>query len=96
MNFFFWRQINIIVLNCIVAFRWFRRDDNAIPPVFLLQPISSLLPDYASAHKESRAQAASQWWNELDVMQEAIGQAAVTCFTPEHVHALIQSGLLLK
>jgi len=26
---------------------WFKRNTNVIPPVFTLQPISSVLPDYA-------------------------------------------------
>jgi len=36
------RQASLALLDT-----WFKRNTNVIPPVYTLQPISSVLPDYA-------------------------------------------------
>ena len=30
--------------------QWYLRDDNAIPPVYVLQPISTAIPEYDEDH----------------------------------------------
>ena len=83
---------------CVCGFfspRWFKQDDNAVPPTFILQPISSLLPDYSSNEKSVRSVAVSQWWEESEMMQESVSQAAKVCFDKNMAHTLVQSGLIL-
>ncbi|XP_076472592.1 NACHT domain- and WD repeat-containing protein 1-like [Babylonia areolata] len=71
--------------------KWFKKDDNAVPPTYVLQPISSHLPDFLSNEKSLRSEAANQWWEESAAMQTAIGQAAFTCLGKERAHTMMQS-----
>ncbi|XP_070204069.1 uncharacterized protein [Littorina saxatilis] len=71
--------------------KWFKKDNNAVPATYILQPISSQLPDYLSNQEEPRSKAANQWWEENELMQTAIGQAAVTYLGKERAHAILQS-----
>lgn len=34
--------------------QWFRKDNNAVPPVYVLQPITTLLPHYNDLQPERR------------------------------------------
>ncbi|XP_067945451.1 uncharacterized protein [Watersipora subatra] len=48
--------------------QWYKRDDNSIPPVHVLQPISSLLPDYNSSDADKKAAASSEWQRLNDLL----------------------------
>ncbi|XP_078077476.1 NACHT domain- and WD repeat-containing protein 1 [Mustelus asterias] len=61
---------------------WFWKDDNAIPPVYILQPITTQLPDYSDRCPEKQAahEEAVQSWSELqqqiaDLLRTAATQA---------------------
>ncbi|KAK7479964.1 hypothetical protein BaRGS_00028791, partial [Batillaria attramentaria] len=71
--------------------KWFRLDGNAVPPTYILQPISSQYPDFLSNEEAARKQAANQWWRDNEIMHEALSQAAVACLSKERAHALKES-----
>ena len=57
--------------------RWFRRDDNSVPALFLLQPITSILPHYRDRENpELRKKASGDWWAAFERMQVVLRQAA--------------------
>lgn len=56
---------------------WFYRDDNSIPPVYVLQPITVHLPyfnDNSDANR--RRDARKAWWEQFETMQVLLRQAA--------------------
>ena len=72
--------------------RWFKKDDNAVPSTYILQPISSQLPDVLSTEEAPRTKAENQWLEESEAMHVSIGEAAVTCLSKERAHTIMQSG----
>ena len=46
-----------------------------------------------SNEEAPRSKAAGQWWEESEVLQDSIGEAAVTCLSKERAHAIMQSGM---
>lgn len=54
------------------SLRWYKRDDNSLPPVFVLQTISKLLPDFLSRDQEKKKAAKSTWWNESEALQKTL------------------------
>uniref|UniRef100_K1Q937 Uncharacterized protein n=1 Tax=Magallana gigas TaxID=29159 RepID=K1Q937_MAGGI len=52
--------------------KWYKRDDNSLPPVFVLQTISKLLPDFMSRDQEKKKAAKSIWWNESEALQKTL------------------------
>ncbi|XP_062607183.1 uncharacterized protein LOC134268973 [Saccostrea cucullata] len=52
--------------------KWYKRDDNALPSVCVLQTISKLLPDYLSHDQEKKKAAKNVWWNESDALQKIL------------------------
>lgn len=57
--------------------KWFWKDDNAVPPQYLLQPITSQLPGYRDyEHEEARKKASADWWTAFERMQVVLRMAA--------------------
>ncbi|XP_033747679.1 NACHT domain- and WD repeat-containing protein 1-like [Pecten maximus] len=58
--------------------KWYLRDYNAVPPVYVLSSISKHLPDSISRDKDvsKKLKAKQIWWDESDTMQEALKSAA--------------------
>ena len=57
--------------------KWFWKDDNAVPPQYLLQPITSQLPGYRDyEHEEGRKKASADWWAAFEGMQVVLRMAA--------------------
>ncbi|KAK3736404.1 hypothetical protein QZH41_017906 [Actinostola sp. cb2023] len=57
--------------------RWFKRDNNSIPEEYLLQPITSVLPDYRNyGNPELRKKASGMWWAAFERMQIVFRNAA--------------------
>ena len=59
---------------------WYLRDDNSVPPCYLLQPISSQFPGIKSADKDEISKAWEDWgkieksiWNQLRSAAEKAG-----------------------
>ena len=57
---------------------WFKRDDNLVPPMYILQPIRDLLPNYNnwSVSAEERSKASSEWWQAFERMQVILRDVA--------------------
>ena len=51
--------------------KWFKRDDNLCPSMYILQPIGELLPNYNnwSVSAEERSKASNEWWQAFERMQ---------------------------
>ncbi|XP_069110617.1 NACHT and WD repeat domain-containing protein 2-like isoform X2 [Argopecten irradians] len=56
--------------------KWYRKDNNAVPPMYLLSPISKHLPDFISSNKDASKEAKTKWWQESDIMQAALESSA--------------------
>ncbi len=56
---------------------WFYRDENSVPPVYVLQPITVHLPHFNdNSDAEKRRNARSTWWEQFERMQVVFRQAA--------------------
>ena len=53
-------------------------DENLVPPTYILQPITDLLPHYNNQNvtKEERSEASNQWWTDFEAMQVILREAA--------------------
>lgn len=59
--------------------RWYRRDDNVLPPVFCLQPRRVVVPDSAAeAERRQAAEAESREWGKVESRLRGILTAAVS------------------
>ncbi|KAK6174050.1 hypothetical protein SNE40_017396 [Patella caerulea] len=56
--------------------KWFIRDDNSVPPTYVLQPISSHLPDFILPDVDKKKQAKDTWDGERENMREALAASA--------------------
>eukprot|EP00041_Stephanoeca_diplocostata_P038076 m.1475175 g.1475175 ORF g.1475175 m.1475175 type:complete len:2147 (-) comp25155_c0_seq15:836-7276(-) len=59
--------------------KWFKLDMNCVPPMYILQPVSALLPAVLESG-DARAQAKSAWWNAFETMGTALRTAARELF----------------
>lgn len=59
--------------------RWFKKDDNAVPPAYILLPISHHLPDFVNKTGDTEAfkKAKDTWWRENDIMGQTLYEAAM-------------------
>ncbi|KAF8794516.1 NACHT and WD repeat domain-containing protein 2 [Argiope bruennichi] len=66
--------------------RWYREDTNAVPSVFVLQPISSILVNFNNK-RAPKLQAADQatWWDTLDKLQKMLRKAANTLYISKRI-----------
>lgn len=75
---------------------WFKLDNNAIPPEYVLQTISSQFKDFVDPPSpEARQQALKDWWDVFLQLQNALRKAAVKALTKQEAHKYLQSGTLL-
>ncbi|XP_060071031.1 NACHT domain- and WD repeat-containing protein 1-like [Ylistrum balloti] len=56
--------------------KWYLRDDNAVPPEYVLQPISRVLPNIMSKDAEQYKAANDQWTSDIGIIQTTLDQAA--------------------
>ncbi|XP_052105636.1 NACHT domain- and WD repeat-containing protein 1-like isoform X2 [Mytilus californianus] len=63
--------------------KWYKRDDNAVPPVYVLQRISTQLPDFISSNVDDKNKAKAIWWIHSDKMQDLLAATAEKCLGPE-------------
>ncbi|XP_062592194.1 NACHT and WD repeat domain-containing protein 2-like [Saccostrea cucullata] len=74
-----------------VLLKWYRRDENAVPPVYALTQISKFLPDFLSTDSQKKREAANQFWVENDIMQDALEMAANQVLGPEDARRYVIS-----
>lgn len=61
---------------------WYKKDSNAVPPISVLQPISSILVNFNNK-RVPKLQAEDQaiWWDTLNKMQKLLRKAAASLHT---------------
>lgn len=77
---------------------WFRCDDNAVPPVYQLQPITSHFPHYTSRDPHLRQQDRAGWWETFLHLQGLFWQLVDLAIkekriTSQRAHVYLQSGI---
>lgn len=61
-----------------VLFEWYEKDTNSEPPVMILQPISSLLPNFLNKRIPALQEEDQQkWWEILCHLQDLLREATV-------------------
>ena len=75
-----------------LIFRWYKRDENAVPPVYALTQISKFLPDFLSTDAQKKRAATNQFWDENDIMQDALEMAANQVLGTEEAEKYVVSG----
>ena len=65
--------------------KWFIRDDNLVPPMYILQPVKELLPNYnnRSVSNEERSKASDEWWTAFEGMQKILREASTKALKKE-------------
>ncbi|KAL3864383.1 hypothetical protein ACJMK2_006070 [Sinanodonta woodiana] len=64
----------------VLCKKWYHRDDNAVPPVYVLDAISVHLPDFLSKDEKRKKVARNTWSDESELMQKAIGETSMRIF----------------
>ncbi|KAL8615116.1 hypothetical protein ACOMHN_054485 [Nucella lapillus] len=60
---------------------WYKRDDNSVPPVYILQPISSILTNFNNKrHQRMMELDQNTWWETLGKLQKIIRKSAQVLF----------------
>ena len=65
--------------------KWFWCDNNCVPPMYILQPVTHYLPDYNnySVSSDRRKEAKKEWWKAFELMQVVLREAASKAFNDE-------------
>ncbi|XP_023233004.1 NACHT and WD repeat domain-containing protein 2-like [Centruroides sculpturatus] len=64
--------------------KWYKEDTNAVPSVYVLQPISSILPNFNNKRMPKlQAQDQGIWWDTLGKLQKLLRRAAQALFATE-------------
>ncbi|XP_032230657.2 protein qui-1 isoform X5 [Nematostella vectensis] len=72
--------------------KWFKCDFNAVPPAYMLQPISSCLPDYLSHDRDKRSKAWEEWQLVFGRLQHVLrGAARHVLKDDEQIHKYFMS-----
>lgn len=61
---------------------WYRKDSNAVPPISVLQPISSILINFNNKRiPKLQAEDQAKWWDTLNKFQKLFRKAAASLNT---------------
>ncbi|XP_053376600.1 NACHT domain- and WD repeat-containing protein 1-like [Mercenaria mercenaria] len=71
--------------------KWFTRDDNSVPPAYILSSVSTHIPDFLSNDKDKQKVAKDQWWEESQEMQEALLETVKKAFDKNKARKYIMS-----
>ncbi|KAK6192030.1 hypothetical protein SNE40_003581 [Patella caerulea] len=71
--------------------RWFKKDENSVPPIYILQPISSHIPSFLSHNADDKKKARTQWYEESEKLQESIISTAEICLDENQVERYLMS-----
>ncbi|XP_039442775.1 NACHT and WD repeat domain-containing protein 2 [Culex pipiens pallens] len=59
---------------------WYKKDSNAVPPISILQPISSILTNFNNKRvPKLQAEDQAVWWDTLTKMQKLFRKGAASC-----------------
>ncbi|XP_070534263.1 NACHT and WD repeat domain-containing protein 2-like [Ptychodera flava] len=59
---------------------WFQRDDNSVPPMYILQPISSKLTHFNdNANPDKMSSDRNKWWGVFETIQQQLRDASTVC-----------------
>ena len=75
--------------------KWYQCDMNEVPPTYVLQPVSSHIPDYLSHDADQRHLAVEQWNGIFTQIQHILRREASRLFGDqswEKVHKYFMSG----
>lgn len=79
--------------DCDLLKHWYWRDDNSVPPVYVLQPISSRLPHYNDLRDlELRSEARGKWWAAYERLHVIMRRAADKVLTKDERRKFYMSG----
>lgn len=81
-----------MIYSFVFLTRWYIRDDNSVPTVYVLQSISQNLPDFLSPEIEKKLAAKSKWWEDNDAMQGVLYAAAVKALGEKGAEKYVISG----
>ncbi|XP_067662735.1 NACHT and WD repeat domain-containing protein 2-like [Haliotis asinina] len=70
---------------------WFKRDANAVPPTYILQPVSSILPDFRDENEAKQKSAKAAWYDQNAIMQKALAKAANKKLDTKTAHRYVMS-----
>ncbi|XP_060587443.1 NACHT domain- and WD repeat-containing protein 1-like isoform X3 [Ruditapes philippinarum] len=71
--------------------KWYSKDTNALPPVYVVHPISFHIPDFVSQDKDKKNAARTQWWSESEAIQAALEEVAQKRFDTETARKYMRS-----
>ncbi|KAL4232336.1 hypothetical protein ACF0H5_009907 [Mactra antiquata] len=71
--------------------KWYTRDDNYVPPTYILASISTHIPDFICNDTERKKVAKNQWWEECQKMQDTLEETAKLVFDEETSRKYIMS-----
>ncbi|GMH82373.1 hypothetical protein TrVE_jg6669 [Triparma verrucosa] len=64
-------------LDEVVLFtKWYHLDENAVPALYKLQPINSLISDYLSSNKEKQQLAELEWQETVEKLEQSLSFAS--------------------
>ena len=78
-----------------ISFRWYQKDENCFPVSYILQPVTTWIPNYFNDKDLSlKQEAQGQWQSEYNAMREFLQQAAKEVFEeqPDVWHKYVRSG----
>ena len=77
-----------------MSYRWYLKDENAIPTEYVLQRVSSRFPDFNSQLQERQIAARVEWWKDFTELQKIIKKGAKQALSDsDQVHHYIMSGM---
>lgn len=85
-------------IDPILLDTWYKKDSNAVPPISVLQPISSILVNFNNKRvPKLQAEDQAVWWDTLNKMQKLLRKAAASLqasgkFTSDTMHNYFMSG----
>lgn len=65
--------------------KWFKRDDNLVPALYILQPVRQVIPNYNNREvsDEERRKASGEWWTAFEAMQLILRDASKIALTDQ-------------
>ena len=78
--------VNLTVHFSLFDCRWYKKDENCFPALYILQPVTTCIPNYFNDNDQSlKQQAQKEWHIEYNIMREFLQQAAKEVFKDEDI-----------